>query len=265
LERIVSSRSWSALGFSQPLSGFLAKLCFAALFHAATVPETLPFRVFPSRRSRIPLGTTCSHAVIHHRAETHDSRPCHRRFHRLLPHARRRTTLARIPRRLWARFPDAEAPFPLTLGPMSRSRLVPLASPASKRYPLRESVHLGFGSPLGRRPILSWVSGSLELAPRAPGSLEPRSTDPAPPERDARPSALGEPAPRPEGLATNSSAASSPLRDWSAPALASDSCSPGLSRRRANPIARAFPTPRTSGAFQYASSGISLRRGRQLF
>lgn len=54
-EASCSSRSGSTLGFSQPLSGFLAHPSFAALFRAATVPGILPFRAFPSQGSRAPL------------------------------------------------------------------------------------------------------------------------------------------------------------------------------------------------------------------
>jgi hypothetical protein len=66
-----------------PLSGFLADPSFAALFHAATVPGIpLPFRVFPSQKSRTPLGATCSLAVIHQRAGALLPGPCCRRFRR---------------------------------------------------------------------------------------------------------------------------------------------------------------------------------------
>lgn len=45
----------SALRFFEPLSGFLAGPCFAALFHAATVPGILPSELSP-RRDRVSLS-----------------------------------------------------------------------------------------------------------------------------------------------------------------------------------------------------------------
>jgi len=69
VRRTVRSRLGSALGFSQPLSGFLAVTSFAALFRAATVPEILPSEL-SLRRDRAPLSRPpCSLAVIHQRAE----------------------------------------------------------------------------------------------------------------------------------------------------------------------------------------------------
>jgi hypothetical protein len=75
-------RLGSALGFSQPLSGFLATPSSAALFRAATVPGILPSELSP-RRDRLPLsGQLGFPAVIHQRAETHASTPYRPWFHR---------------------------------------------------------------------------------------------------------------------------------------------------------------------------------------
>jgi len=71
VRRVVRPRLGSALGLSQPLSGFLATSSFAALFRAATVPGILPSELSP-RRDRLPLSRPpCSLAVIHRRAEVH--------------------------------------------------------------------------------------------------------------------------------------------------------------------------------------------------
>jgi len=69
MKRAVLSRSGSTLGFSQPLSGFLACPSFAALFRAATVPGILPLELSP-RKDRAPLSRPlCFPDVIHQRAE----------------------------------------------------------------------------------------------------------------------------------------------------------------------------------------------------
>ena len=68
VKRVVRPRLGSALGFSQPLSGFLAVPSFAALFRAATVPGILPSERSPHRDQRTPLEAACSLAVIHRRA-----------------------------------------------------------------------------------------------------------------------------------------------------------------------------------------------------
>jgi hypothetical protein len=48
----------SALRFSQPLNGFLARPNFVALFHATTVPGIPPVEISPREKSRTPLGAT---------------------------------------------------------------------------------------------------------------------------------------------------------------------------------------------------------------
>jgi hypothetical protein len=84
---------------------------------------------FPLAGDRFPLSRQPgSLAVIHRRAETHDSSSCHLRFRRLP----RVDAVAWFPRRLWASFPRAEARFPVTLKVELWNRPVPPASPASK-------------------------------------------------------------------------------------------------------------------------------------
>jgi hypothetical protein len=69
MKRAVPSRSGSTPGFSQPLSGFLARLSFSVLFRTATVPGILPLEHSP-RKDRAPLSRPlCFPAVIHQRAE----------------------------------------------------------------------------------------------------------------------------------------------------------------------------------------------------
>jgi hypothetical protein len=78
----LSPRFGATLGFSQPLSGFLANPSFAALSRAATVPGILPSERSP-RRDRLPLsGQLGFPAVIHRRAETRTSTPYRPWFHR---------------------------------------------------------------------------------------------------------------------------------------------------------------------------------------
>ena len=71
MRRVVRPRLGSALGLSQPLSGFLAVPSFAAVFRAATVPGILPSELSP-HRDRVPLSRSlCSPAVIHQHATVH--------------------------------------------------------------------------------------------------------------------------------------------------------------------------------------------------
>jgi hypothetical protein len=88
------------------------------MFQAATVPELLPSRAFPSRRSRAPLGVACSLAVIH-RCALRPSRPD------LVPRG----------------FTDSHA--------VERSRLDPLTkygSPFSRPEPASRSPWVEFGT-----------------------------------------------------------------------------------------------------------------------
>jgi hypothetical protein len=74
-----------------PLAGFLNPSAVSWQVRAARpylMPLPLlgfPFRAFPSRRSRAPLGAACCPAVVHRRARTHLPSACHPWFHRLAP------------------------------------------------------------------------------------------------------------------------------------------------------------------------------------
>jgi hypothetical protein len=73
VKRVVRPRLGSTLGFSQPLSGFLAFPSFAALFRAATVPGILPSELSPHRDCAPLSRAPGSPAVIHQHAEVHCS------------------------------------------------------------------------------------------------------------------------------------------------------------------------------------------------
>jgi hypothetical protein len=79
-----SSHSGSARRFSQPLSGFLARPSFAALFHAAAIPGTSPSH--PSelspRRKRAPLSRSLAPWQSSTACWDAPRGPCHQRFHR---------------------------------------------------------------------------------------------------------------------------------------------------------------------------------------
>jgi hypothetical protein len=79
----VRSPLGSALGFSQPLSGFLAGLSFAALFHAATVTGTLPLELSP-HKDRLPLSRLHAPLQLFTGVLKRTARlPYRHRFHRL--------------------------------------------------------------------------------------------------------------------------------------------------------------------------------------
>jgi len=139
-----------------------------ALFRATAVPECLPFRAFPSSRSRAPLGVASSLAVIHPSSLTHRSRSCHRWF----PPLPRSHAFAWFPQRLWVPFSRAEARFPVPLDLPRHERHVRLASPTSKPCSLYESVRVQLGLPLtdGR---YSRVFSPLKSSPTTSRSLDP--------------------------------------------------------------------------------------------
>jgi len=114
----VTPTSGSALGFSQPLSGFQASSNSTALFQAATVPER-PLRVFPSRRSCTPLGATGFPAVIHRCARTRRLRPYHPAFHRLPRQKRSRLD----PRETMNSLSPSRSPSPGCSGPPTAGSL----------------------------------------------------------------------------------------------------------------------------------------------
>ncbi len=186
MKRAVHSRSGSALGFSQPPSGFLARPSFAALFRAATVPGILPLELSP-RKDRAPLSRPlCSPAVIHPRAEPYCpsalSPP-------VSPTPALLTQLPGFLERLWTPFSQAEARFPVALGSAQQNRSIPPASPTSKLLSPHESVRdqSELPRPGGR---YSWVSSPTESSPSTPRVLNPprpRGPEPVPPSEDFGP------------------------------------------------------------------------------
>jgi len=137
MKRVVRPRLGSAPGFSQPLSGFLARPSFAALFRAATVPGILPLELSPCK-DRAPLSRPlCFPDVVHQRAEPYCpsalSPP-------VSPTPALLTQLPGFLERLWTPFSRAEARFPVVLGSAQQNRFIPLASPTSKLLSPHESV-----------------------------------------------------------------------------------------------------------------------------
>jgi hypothetical protein len=189
MKRAVQPRSGSALGFSQPLSGFLARPSFATLFRAATVPGILPLERSP-RKDRAPLSRPlCSPAVIHLRAEPYCpsalSPP-------VSPTPALLTQLPGSLERLWTPFSPAEARFPVVLGSAQQNRFIPPASPTSKRLSPHESVRNQRGLPRPWWPLLLGFFPSRAFSVHAsrphtrPGladlnpSLRPKTSGPRP-------------------------------------------------------------------------------------
>jgi len=169
VRRAVRSRLGSALGLSQPLSGFLAHPNSAALFRAAAVPGILPSELSP-RRDRAPLSRPLgSLAVIHRRAWVY--RSC-----ALSPLVSPTPTLSR----------SRLAP-PAAMGALSTNRsplpgcpgLQAAESPDSASFtcfeasiPLRIRSHPAQVAPFWRS-MLSWVCSPLESSPTTPCVLDP--------------------------------------------------------------------------------------------
>jgi len=87
-----------------------------------------PFRVFPSQKSRTPLGATCSLAVIHRRAGALLPEPYHRRF----PRRPRFWRSSLIPPPTMGSLSARRGALPGPPGSKPQNRSVPPASPASK-------------------------------------------------------------------------------------------------------------------------------------
>jgi hypothetical protein len=172
----------SARRLSQPLSGFLARPSFVALFRATAVPGILPSEVSPHRRSLAPLGVAwlpCGYPPACSDARCSTVR---RRFRRR-PRVR---AVAWFPRQLWDPFQLAEAGLLVALGLTPQNRLVPQASPTSKLHSLlrvrsrpgRVSSRRSAGPLLGFCPSrASSFPASESLPARARGSNTRRSSE----------------------------------------------------------------------------------------
>jgi len=103
----------SALRFSQPLSGFLARSSSTALFHAATSSWAAPLQSVPPTRFRGPLSSptgSCGYSTCLLNVLLLALSP---------PVSPTRALLTHLPcslRRLWTPFPRARARFPVVLG-----------------------------------------------------------------------------------------------------------------------------------------------------
>jgi len=183
MKRAVRSRSGSTLGFSQPLSGFLARPSFAALFRAATVPGILPLELSP-RKDRAPLSRPlCSPAVIHQRAEPYCpsalSSP-------VSPTPALLTQLPGSPERLWTPFFTNRSLLPGCPG-LRAAESIHSASftDFEASIPSRIRLHQSELPRPGDR--YSWVSSPLESSPSTPRVLyppRPRGPEPVPPSED---------------------------------------------------------------------------------
>jgi hypothetical protein len=173
----------SALGFSQPLSG-LRRREFHGLVSCRSqslgcLPSELSPRKEPPPLSRPP----CSLAVIHQRASVRHPRPSPPVSPTPTPFG----AVARLPRRLWAPFPRAEARFPVTLG-SGGSR-----PPCRQLHPLRSLAPLA--SPFASTRAEARASGRCSPGLPAPPETCSRASDPP-----THPSARPEHAPRPVDL-----------------------------------------------------------------
>jgi hypothetical protein len=175
------ARLGSALRFAPPPSGFLAGSRLAAFFHAARRSWALLLQSLPCRQARTPLGARCSLAVIHRRAWTRRSGPCHRPFHRR-PRSR---AVAWIPGRLRGSFPCPGRHLRAALASAFQCALPGPSRPRATE-PSRSARFTRFGAfflPAGRAPpsgspptsapLLSWSCSPLELSPSTPRSLDP--------------------------------------------------------------------------------------------
>jgi hypothetical protein len=169
MKRVVRPRLGSALGFSQPPSGFLARPSFAALFRAATVPGILPLEHSPCK-DRAPLSRPlCFPAVIHPRAEPYCpsalSPP-------VSPTPALLTQLPGFLKRLWTSFSRTEVRFPFVLGSAQQNRFVLPASPTSKLLSPHKSVRTSPSCPdLAAVTLLSFVFLSRVFSVHASRSL----------------------------------------------------------------------------------------------
>jgi hypothetical protein len=173
LERAVRSRSGSALGLSQPLSGFLAGSSSTALFHAAAVPGLLsPSERSPRLESRTPLRAASFLAVVHPRAKTHHSWL----FSAVSSDSHARTRSRRPPPSPRHALSTHRSALPGRPGPRAVGtapyrelrRLRSLVPPTSPFVPAWVAPP--------REPLLSWSSAPPETQPPSPRILRPAQT-----------------------------------------------------------------------------------------
>jgi hypothetical protein len=163
VERVVISRPGSALGFSQPLSGFPASPELRSPISYYSRSWDPPSELSP-RRDRAPLSRPllpCSHPP-----PCRDAPPA-----TLLPPVSPTPTPSRGCLDPLVAMDSLSAnwiaSFPVVLGHLQRSRLFPPASPASKSCSLCESVHAGLGCPAPAADALLGFCPSRVFALRA--------------------------------------------------------------------------------------------------
>jgi hypothetical protein len=202
VERVVRPRPGSALGLSQPLSGFLAGSSSTALFHAAAVPGLLsPSERSPRLESRAPLGTASSLAVLHPRARTHHSglfsavsSDSHARTRSRRPPPSPRSALSTRRNALPGR-PGPQAVGTAPYRELRRLRsLVPPTSPFVPAWvaPPRKPLLSWSSAPPETRPLSPWILGPVQPSrdwtrsrTRRPGLAAPRTSRPSAEERAA--------------------------------------------------------------------------------
>jgi hypothetical protein len=243
VERVIDSRPGSALRFSQPLSGLLARPSFAALFHAAAVPGLPPTELSP-RRDRAPLSGPLASLPSSTRVPERTSRGLSPPVS-LDAHARRRG--GRAPPTTMASLSTSRSPLPGLPGPRAVGtapyrwlhRLRSLVPPDESVLPRLElPLTAGVAALLDVLPLQR-----LSCQPSEPRPARPRRPDtrPAPegsgprlrglhdpPQRTAPPATPGRTFPQLENPGSIRSAVSGPLRDRPAPSLDGDSFSLGL-------------------------------------
>ena len=108
-----------------------------ALFRATALPEVPPFRAFPCRRSRTPLGATCSLVVIHRPRRANLPRP-YQRWFLLTPTPKRGSQIPPTP--MGSLSPHQKGTSPGPPGLERSNRPLRSAASTSKLYSLRQSV-----------------------------------------------------------------------------------------------------------------------------
>jgi len=230
------------------------------LFHPATVPGLPPLQSLPLpeiggsslETTQLPRGypPACSNAPLVALSPPVSPTPTRRARSRLVPPL----TMDSLS--------TGSHLLPGHPGPRAANRPIPPASPASKRFSLRESVRDVASCPAP--PAAALLGFCLSRDPRKPRILRPARTEvrtrtlarrlllatsrtSCSPKETLDPRRRVRPLCRREATGSTSSTASSPLQDWAAPPLDGDSCSLGL-KTDGEP-----PTP-TFEAFKYLRS-----------